>query len=362
LIKLHSTEEKRIIGLMSGTSLDGLDIACVVFPNKPSNRAFRLEHAETVPLPRDLLLELENIEELSAREVFQLNQRLGLFYAQSVNTFLSKFAIAPNSVDAIASHGQTVFHQPEKGFTVQLGCGATLAYGTGLPVINDFRSLDVAAGGQGAPLVPLGDQALFGHEAEAFLNIGGFANISFQKNGRVVAYDICPGNLPLNRFARVLGKAYDAGGEIASKHAADSSLLNTLNQLPYYASEGAKSLGTEWLENQFYPCFPQNIAAGTAIATVTQHLAEQLASTLQKHELQSVYVTGGGAMNTYLMEELKKRYAGTVVIPSAQLLEFKEAIVFAYLGKRFLDQKYNCLSSVTGAKENVCGGRLYFPR
>ena len=362
MIKLHSTEEKRIIGLMSGTSLDGLDIACVVFPNEPTNHAFRLEHAQTVPLPQDLLLELENIEELSARAVFHLNQKLGLFYAHSVNAFLSKFGITPNSVDAIASHGQTIFHQPEQGFTVQLGCGATLAFGTEIPVINDFRSLDVAAGGQGAPLVPLGDQALFGHEAEAFLNIGGFANISFQKNGRVIAYDICPGNLPLNRFAKVLGKAYDAGGEIASKHAADSSLLNALNQLPYYALEGPKSLGTEWLENQFYPCFPQNIAAGTAIATVTQHIAEQLDRTLKKHELQSVYITGGGALNTYLMEELKKRYAGNVVIPSTQLLEFKEAIVFAFLGKRFLDQEYNCLSSVTGAKENVCGGVLHLPR
>ena len=362
MIKLHSTEEKRIIGLMSGTSLDGLDIACVVFPNAPTNHAFRLEHTETVPLTQDLLLELENIEELSARAVFHLNQKLGLFYAHSVNAFLSKFGITPNSVDAIASHGQTVFHQPEQGFTVQLGCGATLAYRTGLPVINDFRSLDVAAGGQGAPLVPLGDQALFGHEAEAFLNLGGFANISFQRNGKVLAYDICPGNLPLNRFAKVLGKAFDADGEIASKHAADSSLLNALNQLPYYALEGPKSLGTEWLENQFYPCFPKNIVAATAIATVTQHLAEQLARTLKKHELQSVYVTGGGAMNTYLMEELRKRYAGTVVIPSTQLLEFKEAIVFAFLGKRFIDQEYNCIASVTGAKENVCGGVLHLPR
>lgn len=362
MIKLHSTEEKRIIGLMSGTSLDGLDIACVVFPNVPKTPTFHLENAVTIPLPQDLLVALERIEELSARNVFQLNQQLGLFFGQSVNAFLTRFNISRSSVDAIASHGQTVFHQPEQGFTVQLGCGATLAYQTVLPVINDFRSLDVAAGGQGAPLVPLGDQALFGKEAEAFLNLGGFANISFERNGKVVAYDICPGNLPLNRFARVLGKAFDGGGAIASKHAVDSSLLNTLNQLPYYRMEGPKSLGTEWLENQFYPCFPQNISAETAIATVTQHLAEQLAKTLKKHELQSVYVTGGGAMNTYLMEEVKKRYAGTVMIPSTQLLEFKEAIVFAYLGKRFLDRAFNCLASVTGATENVCGGRLHFPR
>jgi len=362
LIKLHSSEEKRIIGLMSGTSLDGLDIACVVFPNQPKNDSFILEYAETVPIPKEILHELGNIEELTARAVYQLNQRLSLFYAQSVNDFLSKFAIAPNSVDAIASHGQTVFHQPDEGFTVQLGCGSTLAYHSGIPVINNFRSLDVAAGGQGAPLVPVGEQLLFGMHADAFINIGGFSNISFISGDRVIAFDVCPGNLPMNYYARKLGMEYDSGGEIAANHNTDQYLFNTLNDLPFYRIVGPKSLGTEWLNTTFYPCIPSDITPGEAISTINKHIAFQLAAILEKNNLKRAYVTGGGAFNTTLINQLKATYSGEVIIPSLDIVQFKEAIIFAFLGVRFLNQQFNSLASVTGASENVCGGALHYPR
>jgi anhydro-N-acetylmuramic acid kinase len=361
LINLHSTEEKRIIGLMSGTSLDGLDIACVVFPNEAKNPRFTLEHAETVPLPQDLLLELETIEGLSARLVFQLNQKLGLFYAKSVTSFLDKYSIPFGDVDAIASHGQTVFHQPGQGFTVQLGCGATLAYHTGIPVINNFRSLDVAAGGQGAPLVPLGDTMLFGNEAASFLNIGGFTNLSFCDNGTHKAFDVSPGNLPLNRYAQLLGKAYDENGLIAAASTPNSALLAKLNRLPFYAVSGPKSLGSEWLHDVFYPCIPLDIAPEIALATLTEHIAMQLAAVLKYNALPSVMVTGGGALNQHLMERLKAHYSGKVVIPSNDWVHFKEAIIFAFLGYRFLKREFNCLASVTGASKNVCGGTLHYP-
>ena len=361
MIILHSTEEKRIIGLMSGTSLDGLDIACVVFPKDPANHAFRLEHAETLPLPQDLLLELENIEDLSARLVFQLNQKLGLFYAQSVNIFLEKYSIPLDQVDVIASHGQTVFHQPGQGFTVQLGCGATLAYHTGIPVINNFRSLDVAAGGQGAPLVPLGDAMLFGNEAASFLNIGGFTNLSFCQHDTHVAFDVSPGNLPLNRYAQLLGKAYDENGLIAAASTPDNALLSKLNTLPFYAVSGPKSLGSEWLHDVFYPCIPQDILPEIALATLTEHIAMQLAAVLKHNALPSVMVTGGGALNRHLIERMKAHYPGKVVIPSKDWVHFKEAIIFAFLGYRFLRREHNCLASVTGASKNVCGGTLHYP-
>ena len=347
---------------MSGTSLDGLDIACVHFSGPEDSLTFTLEAAETVSLPTDIKEDLLHVETLSPRAVFKLNQVLGRFYADAVNAFIQKYGLDKTRIDAIASHGQTIFHQPEDGYTVQLGCGSTLAYHSGLPVINDFRSLDVAAGGQGAPLVPLGDQLLFGAHADAFINIGGFANISFNMDERTLAFDVCPGNLPMNAFARKLGLEYDAGGEIASAHEADPEVLYALNQLPYYTLSGPKSLGTEWLDSTFYPCIPSDIEPAVAIATINEHIAHQLAAVLEKHDLKRAYLTGGGALNTALISQLKSTYSGEVIIPSADIVHFKEAIIFAFLGFRFLNQTFNSLASVTGASENVCGGALHYPR
>jgi len=358
----NQIQEKRIIGLMSGTSLDGLDIACILFSHNTGQVDFVLEAAETVPLPTPLKELLLRIEEQTPRAIFKLNAQLGRFYAEAVNSFLAKNNLNKESIDAIASHGQTIFHQPEDGFTVQLGCGSTLAYHTGIPVINDFRSLDVAAGGQGAPLVPIGDQLLFGGMADAFINIGGFTNISFTNKGTTVAFDVCPGNLPMNTYARQLGKEYDAGGEIAVSHVADPTLLQVLNQLAYYQLDGPKSLGTEWLESSFYPCISSNISPSVAIATINEHIAHQLVNVLEKHHLKRAYITGGGALNTALINHIKAKYTGELIIPSADIINFKEAIIFAFLGYRFLDRKFNSLASVTGAHENVCGGALHYPR
>ena len=347
---------------MSGTSLDGLDIACVHFSGPEDALRFTLEAAETVSLPTDIKEHLLHIETLSPRELFKLNHTLACFYAEAVNAFITKFSLDKTRIDAIASHGQTIFHQPEDGYTVQLGCGSTLAYHSGLPVINDFRSLDVAAGGQGAPLVPIGDQLLFGTHADAFINIGGFANISFKMHERTLAFDVCPGNLPMNTYARKLGLEYDAGGEIAAQHNPDPAVFQALNELPYYKLDGPRSLGTEWLDSTFYPCIPSDLEPEVAIATINEHIAHQLAAVLEKHDLKRAYITGGGALNSALIYQLKAKYTGTVIIPSADIVHFKEAIIFAFLGFRFLERKFNSLASVTGASENVCGGALHYPR
>ncbi len=347
---------------MSGTSLDGLDIACVHFSGPEDAVRFTLEAAETVSLPSDIKNALLQIETLSPRELFKLNHTLACFYAEAVNAFITKFSLDKTRIDAIASHGQTIFHQPEDGYTVQLGCGSTLAYHSGLPVINDFRSLDVAAGGQGAPLVPIGDQLLFGTHADAFINIGGFANISFNMHERTLAFDVCPGNLPMNTYARKLGLEYDAGGEIAAQHNTDPTVFQALNELPYYKLDGPRSLGTEWLDSTFYPCIPSDLEPAVAIATINEHIAHQLAAVLEKHDLKRAYITGGGALNSALIYQLKAKYTGTVIIPSADIVHFKEAIIFAFLGFRFLERKFNSLASVTGASENVCGGALHYPR
>jgi anhydro-N-acetylmuramic acid kinase len=293
--------------------------------------------------------------------LFQLDHDLGTYFAECINTFIGDHRIDKAEIDAIATHGQTVFHQPAKGFTTQIGNPAVIAVQTGIPTIGDFRTKDVLHGGQGAPLVPIGDAYLFGQEAKAFLNIGGFTNISFIENGIMKAFDICPGNLPLNQLARAKGKKYDKDGIFAEKGELNYFLLDLLNSLPFYQEEPPKSLGTEWLEQHFYPLLKFDKDIENNLATVVEHLSVQIAKTLNDHQLDSVMITGGGAKNTFLMERLKRYYKGEIVLPDAQLIDFKEALIFALLGALYLEKEPNCLASVTGASKDVCGGVMHLP-
>jgi anhydro-N-acetylmuramic acid kinase len=222
-----------IIGLMSGTSLDGLDIAHVKFNFKNEQIDFELKNSETVPYSTSILNQLQNYSALSVPEMLTLDKEIGSFYADKVNDFIDRFNIDKSNIDAIASHGQTIFHQPENGFTYQIGCGTSLAFKTGIDVINDFRTLDVIAGGQGAPLVPIGDFNLFGAEANAFLNIGGFTNISFKKKDEIIAFDICSGNLPMNEAVKSIGLTYDKDGEIARKGTINFRSIEELQKCRY---------------------------------------------------------------------------------------------------------------------------------
>ena len=352
---------KRIIGLMSGTSLDGLDIAYVLFSGERETN-FELRFSKTLEIPAAYKSQLLEIDKLSGRQLYKLNRDLGYFYALSVNNFILENGINKLEIDAIASHGQTIFHQPEEGFTVQLGCGSTLAYHTGIPVINDFRSLDVAAGGQGAPLVPLGDLLLFGAEADAFLNIGGFSNISFQTPEGMKAYDIGPGNLPINKYARLLGKEMDENGSIAAAQMPDENLIQSLNQLAYYKQSSPKSLGTEWLDQSFYPLIPKDISTETIISSITKHVAIQIAQELNANQFKKVLISGGGAFNKTLLTYIQSAFQGKLMLPEPKIIQFKEAIIFAFLGFRFLEKEHNSLASVTGASLNVCGGALHYPK
>lgn len=351
-----------IIGLMSGTSLDGLDIAHVSFKNT-SEEGFvhHVLNTYQCALPADLREDILNVSELSPQNIFVLDKRLGQFYADTVNTFIEQKKIDKNRIDAVASHGQTIFHQPHNGFTVQIGCGTTLAYQTGLPVINDFRTKDVIAGGQGAPLVPIGDFELFKDSAEAFLNIGGFSNISCKENGIVKAFDVCPGNLPLNKLVHVKGHSFDKDGEIARSGDINFFLLDLLNSLDYYQQEGPKSLGTEWLEEYFYPLLKFDKEIENNLRTVVEHIAIQLSNTLNRFDIKTVMVSGGGAKNKFLIERIRHYYIGKIIVPDEITIEFKEAIIFALLGALYLDRKPNNIPSVTGAERPVCGGILHLP-
>ena len=298
---------KNLIGLMSGTSLDGLDIVLATFEENEGEVDYTIICSNNICYPSDLEESIKKSHELKIDEVQVLDKAIGLFFAEQINSFIEQNKLDQNHIDAIASHGQTILHQPENGFTLQLGCGSTIAYHTGIPVINDFRSLDIIAGGQGAPLVPIGDFHLFNGEAEAFVNLGGFCNISFKnRKNEIKAFDICPCNLPLNKFAELLNATYDKDGSFAKAGELNKLLLQKLNGLEYYTKSPPKSLGSEWLEHNFYPLITSDLDPNTILRTLSKHIATQILDTLNHHKIDSVFFTGGGSKNKFLMNELQK--------------------------------------------------------
>jgi len=345
-----------IIGLMSGTSLDGLDIAHVSFNFENEQIYFELKNYETVLYSKSILNQLHNYLTLSVPEILMLDKEIGGFYANKVNEFIKKFNIDKNNIDAIASHGQTIFHQPQNGFTYQIGCGTTLAFKTGIDVINDFRTLDVIAGGQGAPLVPIGDFNLFSAEANAFLNIGGFTNISFKKKDEIIAFDICSGNLPMNDAVKSIGLTYDKNGEIARKGEIDFIILEELQKLEHFHKSAPKSLGTEWLESDFYPIINKIESIENKLRTLIEQTTIEIINVLHSNNISSVYITGGGAKNSFLIERIRFFFKGEVIVPSEEIIDFKEAIIFAFLGARYLRNESTTVKSVTGASIEVSSG------
>lgn len=346
-----------ILGLMSGTSLDGIDLAlCDI-----SEHGYKVLAAETVSYLAEWKQRLSTLEKASAYEYALANVELGHFFGRTINRFLE----GKERPEAIASHGHTIFHRPHLGLTTQIGDGDAIAAETGLPVVSNFRTLDVALGGQGAPLVPIGDEMLFG-EYDACLNLGGIANISYRADGKRVAYDICPCNMALNRLAALLGYPFDKGGAHARAGEVHTCLLHELDSLDYYAEEGPKSLGKEWFVDQFWPVVkdflgivPSTMQIRDALATVTSHIAIQIARVVERQQIKTLLVTGGGAWNGYLLEMMGK-YSPEVkiVVPDALIVNFKEALIFALLGYLRLTGKVNTLASVTGARCNSIGGNI----
>ena len=337
---------------MSGTSLDGLDIALCEFQEVNQHVHFKLIASETINYTALWKERLQNACHTSAENYFKLNAAYGEFIAEHINHFLNK---NNQTADYIASHGHTVFHQPALGFTTQMGCGATIASKTNIATICDFRSMDVALGGQGAPLVPIGDRDLFS-QYDSCLNIGGIANISFTKHHTTQAFDICIANMALNYLCELIGKPFDDSGLIASQGKLNTHLLAQLLAL----KTDHKSLGREWFENHMQPLLDNSLLAiEDKLATCVGFCATHISNVLNTHSLKSVLITGGGAYNHFLINELKKLYSGTIEIPSDDIIQFKEAIIFAYLGYLKINNKPNALSSVTKASRDSSGGCLY---
>jgi anhydro-N-acetylmuramic acid kinase len=347
----------RMIGLMSGSSLDGVDLACCDFSFQNEKWEYQILCGETIPYPEMWQARLQDLHK-QAIEIFPKTHAFyGRYLGKLVQEFIQKNKLV---VDAIASHGHTIFHQPQLGFTAQIGDGAAIAAETNLPVISDFRNMDIALGGQGAPLVPIGDQLLFS-EYDACLNLGGISNISFTQLDQTKAFDISPCNSVLNLLANSLGQPYDDKGRMAASGTINQELLAALNGLDYYQQKGAKSLGREWISETIYPLLQQfsDLSEVDLLATFTNHIAFQISETINRFSLKSVLVTGGGAFNDYLIHQIQEKVEAKISIPSSELVQFKEALIFAFLGVLRISNQINVLASATGAKRDQVSGALH---
>lgn len=349
------------IGLMSGTSLDGLDVCCCTFHRKEGRWTFHIDGARGYTYPDDLKQALgTGAQQMTALEFITFHSAYGKFLGERVNDFMREFGIRP---DIIASHGHTVFHEPQKRVMFQIGDGAAIAAETGVPTVSDFRRLDIMLGGQGAPLVPIGDRLLFA-DYDYCLNIGGFSNISFEKDRRCIAFDISPVNYVINHYCRQIGLDFDRDGEIARRGIICQPLLDQLNALDFYQHEGPKSLGREWVETQVYPLLESyGLSLEDRLRTFYEHAAWQVARVVKSTPASKVapqmLVTGGGAYNKFLIERMATLCPCTIVIPERQIIEYKEALIFAFLGALYMADEPSCLASVTGARKDNVGGMLF---
>ncbi|MCX6233427.1 MAG: anhydro-N-acetylmuramic acid kinase [Bacteroidetes bacterium] len=351
-------DQYKVIGVMSGTSLDGVDVAYCVFMPKSKKLFYQIVAAETYSYNDEWKQRLSGLAKSSAMTFCQTHTDYGHYLGGIIRSFIHEYHLHP---DFIASHGHTIFHQPENRMTVQIGHGAAIAAETGLPVINDFRSLDVAHGGQGAPLVPMGDKFLF-KKFNYCLNLGGFANISSDVNGERIAYDICPCNTVLNGLANKTGLPFDRDGQLAKGGLLDKYLLKKLNALPYYSEKPPKSLGMEWVSRHILPLVSHpNKNIPDILRTFTEHIAHQVAKATLTDKDKKIFVTGGGAHNIFLIERITELSHHKILIPDKKIIDYKEALIFAFLGILRMEQQPNCLKSVTGADKNSSGGALFLP-
>ncbi len=357
-MKIH-----KVLGLMSGTSLDGLDLAYCHFREENGIWTFDIQHTKSISYATSQQKELKDAIRLGVEDLFQLHNNYGTWLGEQACDFIEKNQL---SVDYISSHGHTTHHRPELGFTIQIGSGQHLANASKHHVISDFRSNDVALGGQGAPLVPIGDHLLF-HDYDFCLNLGGISNISFDAKGKRIAYDIGLANMILNYITRKIDLEYDKGGALARSGSIHPEMLQKLNALQYYLLPHPKSIGYEWFLEEVVPIV-ENTDAKTEdlLHTAIHHICEKIAQQIHQNMIkagQKVLVTGGGALNVFLIETLTKKLGSEtkVVVPTKKLIDFKEAMVFAFMGVLRAEKLTNILGSVTGATRDSSSGTLYLP-
>jgi anhydro-N-acetylmuramic acid kinase len=344
-----------VIGLMSGTSLDGLDIALCEFHKNRNKWDFSIRNSATVKYPSALSKKLAEAHQTTSENLMALDSELGKFFGKACLKFMETNSIKP---DFIASHGHTILHRPDRGFTTQIGNGNAIHSVTGLPVVYDFRSLDVMLGGQGAPLVPIGDRLLFS-EHDTCLNLGGIANLSSEVKSERHAFDICFCNMGLNYLMNSLGREFDRNGEKSSTGEVDSKLLGKLRQLYRPLKKKRPSLGRELFESAFQPLLArERISIENKLATFTESIAIEIVDAAVTMKGNSMLCSGGGVFNSFLISRILQ-HAGdslTIIIPDKEIIKFKEALIFAFLGVLSVRGEHNALASVTGATRDSSGG------
>ena len=345
-----------VIGVMSGTSLDGVDICFCNFSFENQEWKFLILNTETVFYEKIWINKLSNAHCISDNELQQLDVEYTSYLSKIILDFISKNQI--NNIDFISSHGHTIFHQPNKKITYQIGNRVELNKSTNIPVVCDFRVQDVNLGGQGAPLVPVGDLLLF-RDFSHCINLGGVSNISVKSNKNIVAYDICPVNIVLNKYSRLIGIEFDLDGKVSESGKIDNNLLKSLNKISYYELTHPKSLGIEWVENTIFPLIDSfNISVEDKLRTFVEHIATQISNNLKGDNLR-VLISGGGVKNKFLMERIKKVSNHKFETISEKITDYKEALIFGFLGVLKVRNENNCLMSVTGATEDHSSGIIF---
>lgn len=357
--------EYKVIGLMSGSSLDGLDIVYTLLDETRGQWKFDIQEAECIQYNDEWRSKLRNAQQLSVPEFLKLNTAYGRWIGERVNEFITKHGI-DHQVHFIASHGHTVFHDPANHTGCQIGEGATIAAVTGLPVISDLRNLDLALGGQGAPIVPIGDKLLFG-KFDYWLNIGGIANITVRDGDTMRAFDVCPANQILNALAEREGKPFDYEGELARQGRIIPHVLSRLNAQGFYKQEAPKSLSNEMARDLVFPIlFESSHDNKDMLRTMVQHIADQVAEAVKRYYTgkpeAGLLVTGGGALNNFLAEQIRETLSPmgiNAIVPYEQVAQYKEALVMALIGALRWREETNVTGNVTGAQRDSIGGALW---
>ena len=348
--------EYKVIGIMSGTSLDGVDLCYANF-SKEKSWNFKIIYTSTISYSQEWVNKLKGAIDEKVETLELLDKSYSIYLNKLITQFISKYEII--ELDAICSHGHTVFHQPKKSLTYQIGNLPELALGFKCPVVCDFRIADLKLGGQGAPLVPIGDELLFA-DYSICLNLGGFANLSLKIDGNRIAYDVCPVNIVMNYYMRQINLLYDDEGELARSGKVQQQLLEALNRLDFYHKKYPKSLGLEWVNKNIFPLIDDfGLEIKDLLRTFVEHAAVQISNALNQLKNIKILPTGGGVYNAFLMERINDLTQNEIMMPDEDIINYKEALIFGFLGVLKLRNEVNCLSSVTGAIKDHSSGNVY---
>ena len=353
---INIKQSYNVLGVMSGTSLDGIDICFATFTKKNRKWNFLIICCETIKYDQYWINNLTNAHKLSGPSIKKLNYKFTTYMASVILEFIKKYKL--NNIDFISSHGHTILHKPSQNLTFQIGNISELNKLTNIAVVCDFRTQDIKYGGQGAPLVPIGDLLLF-DSYRYCINLGGFSNISIKENSKIIAYDICAVNVVLNHYSRIAGLEFDMDGELSKSGKINTDLLSKLNSISFYNKKNPKSLAIEWVEDKIFPVIDRsNASVQDILRTYIEHISIIISKNIEDSNA-NILFTGGGVKNKFLLSTLSKKLNKKIELESEEVIDFKEALIFGFLGVLKIRNENNCLKSVTGAKDDHSSGIIF---